>query len=138
MTDHACPRVPEEDFVAVLASWQFPPEAISVTAARVEAAALLADLEIDHTYEAQVVIDELAANAVVHAQTDFELTIERWQNGLRIIVRDLSKLKPYIQYPDALAESGRGLFMLADVADDWGYHPTDDGKCVWANIFVNF
>lgn len=138
MTDHACPRVPEEDFVAVLASWHFPPEAISVTAARVEAAALLADLEIDHTYEAQVVIDELAANAVVHAQTDFELTIERWQNGLRIIVRDLSKLKPYIQYPDALAESGRGLFMLADVADDWGYHPTDDGKCVWANIFVNF
>lgn len=138
MTDHACPRVPEGDFVAVLASWQFPPEAISVTAARVEAAALLADLEIDHTYEAQVVIDELAANAVVHAQTDFELTIERWQNGLRIIVRDLSKLKPYIQYPDALAESGRGLFMLADVADDWGYHPTDDGKCVWANIFVNF
>ena len=138
MTDHACPRVPVEDFVEVLASWEFPPQAISVTAARVEAAALLAELEIDHTYETEIIVDELAANAVVHARTDFELTIERWQNGLRIIVRDLSKLKPYIQYPDALAESGRGLFMLADVADDWGYHPTEDGKCVWANIFVNF
>jgi anti-sigma regulatory factor (Ser/Thr protein kinase) len=138
MTDHACPRFPEEDFVEVLASWEFPPQAMSVTTARVEAAALLADLEIDHTYEAQVIIDELAANAVVHAKTEFELTIERWQNGLRIIVRDLSRLKPYIQYPDALAESGRGLFMLADVADDWGYHPTEDGKCVWANVFVNF
>lgn len=122
----------------VLASWDFPPQPISVTAARNETAALLAELEIDQTYEAEIIVDELAANAVVHAKTDFELIIERWQNGLRIIVRDLSKLKPYIQYPDALAESGRGLFMLADVADDWGYHPTDDGKCVWANVFVNF
>jgi len=138
MTEHACPRFPEEDFVEVLASWDFPPQPISVTAARSEAVALLAELEIDHTYEAEIIVDELAANAVVHAKTDFELVIERWQNGLRIIVRDLSKLKPYIQYPDALAESGRGLFMLAGVADDWGYHPTEDGKCVWANVFVNF
>lgn len=64
MTDHACPRFPEEDFVEVLASWEFPPQAISVTTARVEAAALLADLEIDHTYEDQVIIDELAANVL--------------------------------------------------------------------------
>lgn len=138
MTAHACPRFPEEDFVAVLASWEFPPRPTSVTTARVEAVALLVELEIDHVYEAQIIVDELAANAVVHAKTDFELIIERWQSGLRIIVRDLSKLKPYIQYPDALAESGRGLFMLADVAQDWGYHPTEDGKCVWADIFVNF
>jgi anti-sigma regulatory factor (Ser/Thr protein kinase) len=138
MTDHACPRVSDADFVEVLASWEFPPQPISVTTARVETATLLAELEIEHTYEAEIIVDELAANAVVHAQTNFELTIERWQNGLRIIVRDLSKLKPYIQYPDALAESGRGLFMLADVADDWGFHPTDDGKCVWADVFVNF
>ena len=138
MNNHDCPRLPEKDFVAVLASWEFPPQAISVTTARVETAALLADLEIAQTYEAEVIVDELAANAVVHAQTNFELTIERWQNGLRIIVRDLSKSKPNIQYPDALAESGRGLFILDDVADDWGYHPTENGKCVWANIFVNF
>jgi len=138
MTLHSCPRMPEQEFIEVLASWYFPPESVSVMAARTQTMELLAELEIEHTFEAQAIVDELAANAVVHAKTEFEVAIERWRGGIRIIVRDCSELEPAMQTPDLLAESGRGLFMIDGFADSWGYHPTEQGKCIWADLIVNF
>jgi anti-sigma regulatory factor (Ser/Thr protein kinase) len=138
MTLHACPRVPEQGFIEVLASWCFQPEPISVLTARIRTMDLLAELEVPQTFEAQAIVDELAANAVVHAKTDFEVAIERWNNRIRIIVRDSSELEPQMQTPDLLAESGRGLFMIDGFADSWGYHPSEQGKCIWADLAVNF
>jgi len=34
------------------------------------------------------------------------------------------------------ADHGRGLLILDAMADEWGCHPTADGKVVWATIGV--
>ncbi len=134
MSNHVCPKISDSKFISTLATWQFSPDPASAHHAWVATVELLRKEGIEATDETQLVVDELAANAIVHAHTEFELSIELWAHGLRIIVRDRSKLKPAIKYPDPLEESGRGLFLLDNVADDWGYHPTDSGKCIWASI----
>ncbi|WP_165396424.1 ATP-binding protein [Streptomyces sp. F001] len=36
--------------------------------------------------------------------------------------------------PDWDAESGRGIFLIAPVADVWGVTPRNGGKQVWAQF----
>ncbi|WP_327324234.1 ATP-binding protein [Streptomyces sp. NBC_01210] len=36
--------------------------------------------------------------------------------------------------PDPYSESGRGLFLVAVLADRYGVEPTAVGKCCWAEI----
>ena len=138
MVLHSCPRESEEDFVELLGSWEFPAQAQSVACARIEVIELLEELEVPQTYEAAIIVDELVSNVVVHAKTMFELEVERWQNGIKIIVRDLSIQEPSIQALDPLSESGRGLFMIDSIADEWGHHVHESGKCIWADIVLNF
>jgi len=134
VTFHACQTAKANGFIKKLEDWTFSPEPAAVHEAWNMVSALLVESGIPATHETRVVVDELAANAIVHAKTEFKLVLEIWQDGLRVIVQDRSKLKPRLSYPDPLAESGRGLFLLNDVAQDWGYHLTEDGKCIWANV----
>ena len=134
MSNHVCPKILDSSFVSKLATWRFSPDVASAHDAWVATLEILKEKEIPAVDETQIIVDELAANAIIHAHTEFELSIELWSDCLRIIVRDKSKLKPAIKYPDPLEESGRGLFLLDNVADDWGYHPTESGKCIWASI----
>ena len=110
----------------------------SVASARIEVIELLEELEVPQTYEAAIIVDELVSNVVVHAKTMFELEVERWQNGIKIIVRDLSVQAPSMQALDPLSENGRGLLMIDNIADEWGHHVHENGKCVWADIVLNF
>lgn len=136
MSNHVCPKISDSRLISALASWQFLPEPDSAHEAWVRTLELLRNHGIAASEETQLIVDELAANAIVHAKTKFELSIELWEHGLRIIVSDLSKRKPVVRYPDPLQENGRGLFLLDHVAQDWGYHPTPTGKCIWARVPV--
>lgn len=136
MTVHSCPKLPVGDFVAELGSWAFPADPISVMKARSQIVEILQGHRLEITDDAEIVADELVANAVVHAKTDFTVVLERWHDGIRIAVQDGCIDIPAIQDPDPLAESGRGLVMIDQVAQSWGHHITDRGKCVWAYIQV--
>jgi len=112
---------------------RLPPEPSSAGAARrFVAAALGAGDEVADV--AVLLVSELASNAVMHAQTDFEVVIHLDEECLRVEVSDgsptLPELKPHVR--DSI--SGRGLHMVAASADHWGYGDHPDGKVVWFEI----
>jgi anti-sigma regulatory factor (Ser/Thr protein kinase) len=93
----------------------------------------------DVTDTAQVVVSELVSNAVIHAQTDLDVTIILRANHLIIQVRDRSSQCP--PRPAAIrsglgAEHGRGLALIARLTSAWGCNPGPHGKTVWATIRV--
>lgn len=86
---------------------------------------------------AQVITSELVANAVVHADTPFELSILLRERYLRIAVRDGDR-SPVRRggMVSEDAEGGRGLLVVEALAASWGYVRTVDGKVVWATVRV--
>ncbi|MEW2621978.1 ATP-binding protein [Streptomyces sp. NPDC048106] len=87
---------------------------------------------------------ELSANAVRHGHVpgrDFHVQLTLAEGILRIEVTDTRAEKqpsPTPLPPDSLSESGRGLHLVAALADDWGItpRPAAPGKTVWAQLRV--
>lgn len=86
--------------------------------------------------DAAIVVTELAANAVVHARSDFQVEMSRQGRAVRISVRDSGAATPALRAATSTAESGRGLGLIAGIAKAWGHHPLEAGKLVWAELRV--
>lgn len=111
----------------------------SVTAARHQAVAAIegwdAGLGTEVVRTAELVISELVSNAVQHADAGrFSLTVRLVEDALRVEVCDTSPVLPRPALPDAHSESGRGLFLVAALTDQYGAEPTPTGKRCWAEI----
>ena len=86
-------------------------------------------------YEARLITSELAANAVLHARTGFQVSLQSDGLGfLRIEVRDGNARMPPPTAPGRDATSGRGLAVVGALATSWGTRFYGDGKLVWAEI----
>ncbi|WP_308346533.1 ATP-binding protein [Streptomyces sp. ISL-66] len=94
--------------------------------------------------DVELVVGELAANAVLHGRVpgrDFEIRLA--YDGLRVRV-EVSDARGDKAPPDALpsvdpwsAEDGRGLVLVQAVAREWGVAPRGPGgpgKTVWARL----
>ncbi|MCF4135682.1 ATP-binding protein [Streptomyces sp. Tue 6430] len=87
---------------------------------------------------------ELTANAVRHGHVpgrDFHVQLTLAEGTFRIEVTDTRAEKqpsPTPPPPNPLSESGRGLLLVAALADDWGItpRPVAPGKTVWARLRV--
>ncbi|MDN5750421.1 MAG: ATP-binding protein [Pseudonocardia sp.] len=84
-----------------------------------------------------MVCTELVTNAVEHAGTDLELTVEPDGADVLISVRDRCPADPRLQPHRALARRGRGLQMVEALAREWAWTPHPDGKTVWARVPVD-
>jgi anti-sigma regulatory factor (Ser/Thr protein kinase) len=106
----------------------------------------LEDLLPDCAARADVLLlaSELCANAIVHSRSgeaggQFGVDID-WAPALtRIVVGDQGSAKaPAIAAqpgdPALLGESGRGLLLVDDVADDWGTASRPHRRWVWADV----
>ncbi len=61
------------------------------------------------------------------------LSLAHWTSRVVCSVRDPSDQGPLARTPDFIAESGRGLHLVASCSDAWGWHPlAGAGKVVWA------
>jgi anti-sigma regulatory factor (Ser/Thr protein kinase) len=115
-------------------SWSMPALAESVTVSRHRVEGLLRDSGWDEESigYAALMTTELASNAVEHAGTPYTLTIELAPQVLRVAVRDASAVLPVMGEmcaPDDVC--GRGLALIAELAQRWGFEPVDGGKSVW-------
>ena len=89
----------------------------------------------DLSDDAAVIITELATNAVLHARTEFTVTMSRRLDGtIRIAVRDASLLPPRQRQAAPLDGSGRGLRLVEAMSAGWGAEPLADGKVIWADL----
>lgn len=113
----------------------FPAVARSVGAARRFVADSLSRLDWrDGLDDARLLVSELATNAVVHAHTEFTVVVARVGAVVRISVRDEHPTPPALHGRGRLAESGRGLGIVAALTRRWGHHPTAGGKVVWGEL----
>jgi anti-sigma regulatory factor (Ser/Thr protein kinase) len=121
-------------------AYRWPAESASVPAARRTLRRCLERWDMaELTDSAELVVTELAANAVRHASGPDDRLIEirfgRLTGGrLRIEVHDTDDTKPERDELSAEAESGRGLLLVEALTDGrWGVGERDGvGKLVWA------
>lgn len=111
----------------------FDGDTASVPAARRFVRRALSDLGADdYEYAAGLVVSELATNAVIHARGPFRVTVEvNGDRRVRLAVSDGSRRSPITKAHSADATTGRGLGLVAAMADEWGVERHGTGKTVW-------
>jgi anti-sigma regulatory factor (Ser/Thr protein kinase) len=116
------------------AYWELPARDECVGEARELACKTLADWGVQLLSDTvSLIVSELVTNAVVHARTPIRLALHGDGQKVRGQVTDRSPAWPQVGRPDDEAEGGRGLGIVAALADDWGIQPLPDGpgKTVW-------
>ena len=83
---------------------------------------------------AQLAVSELVTNAILHAATLVDVTIELTADSLTVRVRDWSPRLPEQRVPGELATNGRGLAIVAAVTDEHGIELRPVGKSVWFRL----
>jgi anti-sigma regulatory factor (Ser/Thr protein kinase) len=119
------------------ASFDLPPSAASVPAARRLVRELLAVWEVPHDREdAALLVTELVANVVDHVRGEANLTLELdlSDTWLRIAVVDGSSIRPIVQQLSHDSPRGRGMRMVEAIADRWGAEDHNGGKRVWFDL----
>ncbi|MGW0664393.1 ATP-binding protein [Streptodolium elevatio] len=87
---------------------------------------------------AALCLTELLGNVLQHCPRDSWVTVRvhPTEHGLRIEVFDPDPRLPghHAAAPHPLAESGRGLALVAALATHHGHTPAAHGKCAWAEL----
>ncbi len=84
--------------------------------------------------DAQLVVSELTTNAVVHGGTDLAVHVEPIPGGVKLAVEDGGPGVPHQTDAPVTASAGRGLAIVDEIADRWGFSGDSDGKLVWAEL----
>jgi anti-sigma regulatory factor (Ser/Thr protein kinase) len=113
----------------------------AVPCARLHAVSVLAEWGLrDLADDAALVISELVTNAVaasaaLPARPPVLLHLTAGERSLRVEVHDSSPLEPVLRAPDAGAEHGRGLAVVAALSARCGSQRTGRSrKIVWAEL----
>ena len=116
-------------------SVDLPPEPSSATRARTIAREQLETLCSTDTVEViALLVTELVTNAILHARTPFQLTLESRPDHVRICVEDHSNERPTVRHYESDAVTGRGLALVEQLASSWGVDTTPEGKVVWCEV----
>ena len=116
------------------ASFQLPPATRSAPRARKRLRTVMGAWADEATRdEAELLLTELIANGVRHAQSTMQIHLTVEHNRLRAEVRDDSPLAPQLREADE--HGGRGMLLLNALASSWGVlgHP-GAGKTVWFEL----
>jgi anti-sigma regulatory factor (Ser/Thr protein kinase) len=85
--------------------------------------------------DVRVVASELATNALLHARTEFTLGLLLDGDRLRVTLADGSAVQPRMRRFDSTeSTTGRGLRMVAELAQAWGVAQDGMGKAVWCEF----
>jgi anti-sigma regulatory factor (Ser/Thr protein kinase) len=115
----------------------FPADPRSVSAARRFVTEVLSGSPPELLDAVELMVSELATNAVGHVQTSFELTLGRTAQEIRVEVRDHGGGTPAIRTPGPDDARGRGLRIVDGLADRWGVdYDQRAGKTVWFALTV--
>jgi DNA-binding NarL/FixJ family response regulator len=85
--------------------------------------------------DALLVVSELAANAITHAESGCRIRLSLNPATLRIDVIDTGTGTPEPQPASSTEEHGRGLLLVAALTTAWGLEIVPgEGKLVWAEL----
>ncbi|MEU0186662.1 ATP-binding SpoIIE family protein phosphatase [Streptomyces sp. NPDC006207] len=116
-----------------VATWNLPADPAAVSAARKHVTAKMRTWGLDGATPTTVLIaSELVTNAIRHAQPPVRLRLIRCATGLTCEVTDGSTTSPHLRRARTFDESGRGLFIVAQLTQRWGTRHHPQGKTIWA------
>ena len=112
------------------------PEASSAAQARAFVSQHLLDHDLPHLVDdIEVVVSELATNAMAHAHTPFTVILCAFDDTVVLEVSDASRTEPSLIVARALDTTGRGVAIVQALSRDWGVLPrASGGKSVWAEF----
>lgn len=89
------------------------------------------------TEDAVLLVSELVGNAVRHTGARaFGLRMRHRRGWIRVEVRDPSRALPCLMPVQEMDVSGRGLFLVDELADRWGVDLLSHGKTTWFEMRV--
>ena len=99
---------------------------------------LTADLPAETGEDLLLVVTELVANAYEHGAAPRALRLERRDESGHVVIEvdDGEPAAPVLGRSRLGTHRGRGLTIVAGVAERWGVHVVNAGKTVWARLRV--
>ena len=115
---------------------RFEPKPLNVRAAREFVAGALEEQGFEGDSEVVLLLaSELVTNAVRHAATPFEITVDVEDGGVRVAVIDGDvDHAPQVRHPGPEDTNGRGLLLVDQLAAVWGSNRVARGKSVWFTL----
>lgn len=83
---------------------------------------------------AALMISELVTNVFLHARTECTIHATFDHPILTVTVTDGDSHELALHSPSTTAEDGRGLAIVAGIADTWGIQHSDAGKSIWFRL----
>ena len=114
------------------ATARLPPDAPSARQARRFVDETLRRWECDDLLDTvELLVSELVTNAVIHARSEVDVSVQLLPDRVRIEVADQSPegIRRRVATPEG--SSGRGISMVESLALAWGVSPHRSGKAVW-------
>ncbi|MFD3492885.1 SpoIIE family protein phosphatase [Streptomyces sp. NPDC058690] len=117
-----------------VAGWALDDQPESVGQARARTRRRLATWGVDDetAYTTELIVSELVTNAIRYGAPPVQLRLIK-DRTLTCEVHDGSPSAPHVRHARTVDEGGRGLFISAQLSEDWGVRYTSDigGKTVW-------
>ncbi|MFF4060279.1 SpoIIE family protein phosphatase [Streptomyces sp. NPDC001668] len=139
------PVRPADDIVLMLArtsaldtarvrTWDLPRDPAAVARARKSASEQVTAWGLgDAAFATELIVSELVTNAVRYGDDPVVLRLIR-DSALICEVSDGSSTAPHLRRARVFDEGGRGLLLVAQMAERWGSRQTATGKTIWAEL----
>nr|WP_174864736.1 SpoIIE family protein phosphatase [Streptomyces spinoverrucosus] len=85
----------------------------------------------DLAFTTELILSELVTNAIRYGGAPIRVRVLR-DRSLICEVFDSSNTAPHLRYAAMTDEGGRGLFLVAQLAERWGTRYLPGGKVIWA------
>jgi anti-sigma regulatory factor (Ser/Thr protein kinase) len=82
-------------------------------------------------FTTELIVSELVSNAIRYGAPPLQLRLI-FDRMLTSEVTDAATSAPHVKHARTIDESGRGLFIIATLTDQWGARYHQNGKTVWA------
>ena len=116
---------------AHVADWDVPSDPSAVAEVRAAAVGKLAEWGMaEESFTTELILSELVTNAIRYASGPISVRLIR-DRALICEVSDRSSTSPHLRQAATTDEGGRGLFLIAQLAERWGTRYTADGKVIW-------
>jgi anti-sigma regulatory factor (Ser/Thr protein kinase) len=86
--------------------------------------------------DAELLTSELVSNAIRYASSQVSITASVCDGSVVIHVSDDGGAPVYIAatLSAATCEQGRGVFVVSEIASDWGVVPSEDSTTAWFRL----
>ncbi|MFJ6787610.1 SpoIIE family protein phosphatase [Streptomyces angustmyceticus] len=115
-----------------IATWDLPADPALVSGVRAAVTRQLAAWGLhDVVFATELLLSELVTNAIRYGAAPIQVRLLH-DRTLICEVSDAGSTAPHLRHAAGTDEGGRGLFLVAQLAQAWGTRYTSGGKVIWA------